>query len=124
MIYQISPGKTFESKDGVCSVTSIVISVPVGLDYIFVSAVSGKRICVIGGVVYSNGAFTQVTFKNGAGGTPLRSLAIPANTVATPNVPVIATPWDVFETAPGIALAVDNSAVIAIVTLNYITYTP
>ena len=123
----IFPGKLFGTfKDGVCDLnyyqnTSLAVANNTSL----VAAVSGKRILVVGGYAYSNGAFTQLTFKSASGGTALRSYAIPANTVATPNVQFCQNGlFDGFQTVTGEGLFVDNSAVIALVSLVYLTYTP
>jgi len=127
MTIQYYPGKIFETaKDGVCPITyGCNTSLTVTTNNLAVTAVTGKRILVIGGSVYSNGAFTQITFRSGSGGSALKSYAIPANTVATPNVNLCPNGiLDGFETETGIGLYVDNSAVIAIMSLAFITYTP
>lgn len=125
------PGKLFVNNYGggkvdVCPITyGCNTALPVANNNLAVAAVTGKRILVIGGSVYSNGAFTQLTFRSESGGSALKSYAIPANTVATPNVNLCPNGlFDGFETATGIGLYVDNSAVIAIMSLSFITYTP
>lgn len=123
----VSPNKIFESaKDGVCPIVNVVFpSVTVAVNNLLISAVASKRILVIGGSAYSNGAFTQLTFRSASGATAKRSVAIPANTVAAPNIFLCPNGLnDSFETNTGEGLYVDNSAVIAILSLNYLVYTP
>jgi hypothetical protein len=129
MSFQISPSQIFEqaiSKGGVCPlIYGCNPAVGVAANTLMASAVAGKRILVVGGFAYSNGAFTQLTFKSASGGTNLRSYAVPANTVATPNVQLCPNGlFDGFETNTGEGLYVDNSAVIALISLVYLTYTP
>jgi hypothetical protein len=121
MIYQIAPNNIFGNNP----IKTVVINgIAVAANQTIVAAVANKRILVVGGVIYSNGAFTQVTFKSASGGTALRSYAIPANTVATPNVFIVPSILESFETNTGEGLFADNSAVIAICSIDYIEYTP
>ena len=122
----LSPNKVFQDQNGVCPIISVVFpSVTVTTNNLLITAVTGKRVLVVGGSAYSNGAFTQLTFRSASGGTAKRSVAIPANTVAAPNIFLCPNGLnDSFETNTGEGLYVDNSAVIAILSLNYLVYTP
>jgi hypothetical protein len=122
----ILPGNSFEyGKYGVSPIKTVVLNgLAVGGSVSLVAAVTGKHILVVGGTVVSNGAYTQINFQNGSGGASLRIIAVPANTVATPNVPIVPTPYDTIQPDVGVGLFANNSAVIALLTINYIEYTP
>ena len=115
-----------QAKDGVISITTPTsFAAAVAPNTLILAGVSGKRIMVIGGNIYSNGAFSTIAFLSGATGAKSRaSFAVPANTVATPNVRVCRFQGDWFETDTGEGLYYTNTAAICIVTLNLILYTP
>lgn len=125
MILQHDPLATFENKGGVCPIqTAVFNGVLVAANNLLVAAVANQRIKVVGGNVYSNGLATALVFISASGGTALRAVYVPANTAAPPNVPLVATRHDTFETLTGQGLYVTNTTVVAILSLNYIIYTP
>lgn len=128
MILQYDPLSFFEqnpSKGGVCEVKTLTVNgLAVAANTLLVSAISGKRIRVIGGNVFSNGAYSVLSFISASGGTIKKMIAVPANTVATPNVPLVPDPYSFFETNTGEGLYATNSAVIVLLSLNYIEVTP
>ncbi len=127
MIIERSPNQDFnngETVDGVCPVINKVLTITVGTNREVVAAVSGKRIRVVGGRLTSTGAFTRVEYKSASAGTFKSVYSVPANTVDRPNVPHCILPGDEFETATGEGLYADNSAVDAICSISYYTFTP
>ena len=122
----LSPNAFLQNSNGAYPIKNVYNgNVAVANNTQLVAGVTGKRIMVVGGFAYSNGAFTQLTFKSATGGTNKRGLAVPANTVAQPNVPLCPNGiLDMFETETGQGLFVDNSAVIALISINYIEYIP
>lgn len=121
-----NPNKRFyTAKDGTCPIISVTVNtLAVAANTSLVTAVSGKRIRVVGGTVSSTGALTVLNFISGSGGTSLRILTVPLNTVTDPNEPLIPNEDDQFETATGIGLFVTNTATTCYLSLNYIVYTP
>lgn len=121
-------GHYYDSVDGnkrpVEIQTVIFNGLAVAANTLAVTAVSGKRIRVVGGTVYSNGATSNLVFISASGGAVKRLICVPANTVATPNVPLVLHETDFTETNTGEGLYLTNSAVILILTINYIVYTP
>jgi len=121
-----SPNLYFETaKDGVCQIkTAVVNGLAVGANQLVITAVSGKRLLIVGGNAYSNGAATTLAFLSASGGTLLRMIQVPVNTAATPNVPLCLHQFDQWETKTGEGLYCTNSAVVALVSVSYIEYSP
>lgn len=104
--------------------TAQVNAIAVATNQQIVAAVTGKKIRVVGGTMYSNGAASAVNFIDGSGGAGLKALFVPANTVSHPNVLIAPEINEQFETSAGVGLFANNSAVLVICTVNYIEYTP
>lgn len=125
-IYNLNfPGVAFQNQNGICQLkTAVVNGLAAAANQLVIPAVSGKRILVIGGNAYSSGAATTLAFLSASGGTLLRMIALPVNTAATPNVPLTLHALDQWETKTGEGLYCTNSAVVALVSVSYIEYTP
>lgn len=125
-IYNLSyPGIAFQNQNGICQLkTAVVNGLAVGANQLVITAVSGKKLLIVGGNAYSNGAATTLAFLSASGGTLIRMIALPANTVATPNVPLTLHQFDQWETKTGEGLYCTNSAVLALVSVTYVEYTP
>lgn len=90
-----------------------------------IAAVSGKRIRILRGTVHSNGAAGSVVFYSSTGGAACYALYIPANTVATPNVPIEWSPDGAFESITSGGIFVDNNSAATVnISLRYIEVTP
>lgn len=126
MIIQSSPNAKYETaKDGVCPIISTTVNtLAVAANTLLVSPTTGKRIRVVGGVTSSTGALTVLNFLSGSGGTSLRILTVPLNTVANPNMLLVPSEDDQFETATSTGLYVTNTATTCYLSINYIVYTP
>jgi len=122
MIY---PNKVFQDQNGVCELKNAVVNgLAVGADQLVITAVTGKRILVIGGNAYSNGAATTLAFLSASGGALIRMAALPANTSASPNVPLTLHQFDQWQTRTGEGLYCTNSAAVALVSITYLEYAP
>lgn len=84
-----------------------------------VAAVSGKKIIVLGGTLYSVGAAGVLLFKSASGGTIKHAYSVPLGPGTNYELPT--PPWGNISTDSGQALVVDNqgAAVIA-VSIRYI----
>lgn len=125
MSEHIDPTRYFQVKGEVCQMMSAFLSASVANDQTVITAVSGKRIRVMGLQMVSGGAGISTTsLKNGSGGTFLASVTAPANTSATPNVfwPIAESGY--FETDTGVGLFIDVGTTACNVTILYLTYTP
>ena len=112
-------------QDGVNNIKTVTFNpLAVAGNSLLIAAVTGKRIFVLGGSVFSNGLTTILSFREATAGTVVKYLQVPANTVANPNIPLLATDGDVIQTAVSGGLYCDNSAVAVLLTINYIEYTP
>lgn len=123
----IDPGFMFEQsseKGGLCEVQDIVFSATGATNnQQVIPAITGKKIVVLHGTMRSTGAQTSISFKSASGGTNVCSYELPANTVTTPNVEITPKLWGAFRTNAGEGLYVDNSAVLAAISLTYIEVT-
>lgn len=126
MITQVWPNSKYEtSKDGVCPIISTTVNtLAVAANTLLISPTTGKRIRVVGGVASSTGALTILNFLSGSGGSSLKILTIPLNTVANPNMLLVASEDEQFEAATSTGLYVTNTATTVYLSINYILYTP
>lgn len=115
----------FRDKDGQCEIKSVVFNgVASTANQIAIAAVTGKRIRVISGNMFSAGIASDVYIASPSG-TAVGGAQIPANTVATPNVELEFNPAGHYESAVGEALRVSvAAAVIVVFFFRYIEYTP
>lgn len=122
---QYYPADTFHDKNEACEIkTDRLIALAGVANQDIVSSSSGKRIRALTVVAYSDGIATGIVLHSSSGTRPL-SLYLPANTVATPNVILPHNEFGWVETDTGDSLQVDvAAAVIAVVSITYITYTP
>lgn len=120
MIY---PGAKYQNQIGVVPEKTLTVNLlAVAGNILLITAVSGKTLEVVGGSVFSSGAATILSFRDGSAGTVNKYIYVPANTVANPNIPLLATPGDTILTTISNGLYVDNSAVTVYLTINYIEY--
>lgn len=121
-------GHYYDSVDGNKRPVEIqhlcVNGLPVLPNQLLITGVAGKRIRVVGGNAFSNGAATLLAFYSNNAGTLIRMTYLPANAGVPPNVPLVIHETDFFETKTGESLYVTNTAVIALLSINYIIYTP
>jgi hypothetical protein len=124
-IYNMTyPAAKFQNQEGVCRVKTVTVNLlAVAGNTLLIAAVASKKIQIVGGSVFSSGAATILSFRDGNAGTVNKYLYVPANTVANPNIPLIATIDDVIDTTAGNGLYVDNSTTTVFLTINYIEYT-
>lgn len=122
---QFYPGKRFEQNNGVCPVYTVTVNpLAVAANTLIITGVTNKKISIVGGCAHSTGVATTLSLRTGSSGTAIRYIILPANTVANPNIPLVATPGDVLEMNTGEGLYIDNGAAVVLLTINYILYTP
>lgn len=84
-----------------------------------IAAVTGKEIHVLEGNLAAVGAAGAITLKNNT--TNIKGYNVPANTSATPNVPILGYEYPVMKTGTGLALMADTAGGSVIwVSLTYI----
>jgi hypothetical protein len=124
---QFDPTKIYETqKEGVVLLQSAqVIAAAVGTDRLVVSAITGKRIRVMGWIAQScTGTVGSFAFKNGAGGAGFMGfLSVPPITNGL-NDKLPITDSGYFETSTSTGLYVDIVTAAIDFTVFYIAYTP
>lgn len=122
---RIDPNKIYEVKGEVCQLSTAVKELAVGNNNVVVSAVSGKRIKVMGFTAQDTaGAMGYLYLKTASGGTIIWSrTSYPANTLgALLQIPVIDSGYCETNTGEGLYVDVYTSALS--LNLQYIIYTP
>lgn len=124
-----SPNKIFEdSNTNVIPIVPKHGSIAAAANSTIVSAVSGKRIAVIGGFFQSNATTNtgQIAFYSAStGGTLLAAFGTPARDTYPPFLlPLLEGGGIYFETVTGEALVAAASSYDQLFTIQTITYTP
>lgn len=105
----------------VCTVLCAAANHTVGSDRTVVTAVTGKRIRVMGWSIYTGSNASGYNFKSNSGGTIIFRGSKSLNTIVD-FAPINETGY--FETSTGHGLFVDIATAAADINIYYITYTP
>jgi len=125
---QYTPLEIYEQRSdqgGICTPKNVAVTLTGATNnQTVIAAVTGKKILVLSGNICSLNAAGLVSFKDGSGGTVFSRYYVPANTVATPNVPMNWLPDGLFQTTAATGVFADNtSADQIVVSLRYIEVT-
>jgi hypothetical protein len=123
----INPPKLYEVNGDVTPIKTAVVTATVGLNRSIISAITEKRIRVMGliGLGNSTSNVSQVVFKNGSGGLFLTNGIILDNRTISTKAPVLPiVDGGYFETDTGVGLFADVYDVDAALTVFYINYKP
>lgn len=119
----IDPTKVFEINGEVCPVKSKYIGLAPGSNQTVISAVTGKRLRILGFHSTPSGAGNpSLVLLNGSGGTQLFGSVLQANTVGPLYLPVIESGY--FETSTGVGLFATTATANLDLNVFYVEYTP
>lgn len=120
----IDPTKKYQINGVASPIKSTYVTTGVANNVTLVSAVTGKRIRVMGWILQSNGAgLSGVTLKDGSGGATLCTLNVTPNTNgANDKLPIVDSGY--FETTAGTGLFCDVATTSCLATIFYIEYAP
>lgn len=121
----IDPTRIYEINGEVCPLLSTpLLTLAVGNNQAVVSAVTAKKIRVMGWILSANAVATNpgVALKDGNAGTVLAGTILPAPEVKNDKLPIVDSGY--FETTAGTGLYADITTATAKVQVFYIAYTP
>lgn len=120
---RLNPLAFYETPKEVCPVLNKFVSLGVAANQTVITAVTGKRIRVMGIIAQSNNAASgTLSLLDGSGGTALFTYPLPTNAQPAMQLPIANPGYMETTTGNGLFATVTVQAIIA--NIFYIVYTP